>query len=86
MKYWAHLGCWISTCYGPFWLGACFEIYEPCISSIFKFSFSGHDEPWVTEKPWISESADMGAQLYFLMMVLQKSQTVRRLCCVLMMS
>jgi hypothetical protein len=25
VKYWAHLGCWISPCYSPFLLDACFE-------------------------------------------------------------
>jgi len=29
----------ISPCYGPFWLGARFETYEPFISLIFHFSF-----------------------------------------------
>jgi len=36
VKYWAHLGCWISQCYGPFLLGAHFETYEPFITLIFK--------------------------------------------------
>jgi hypothetical protein len=39
VKYWARLGCWISSCYGPFSLGARFESYEPFISLIFKFFF-----------------------------------------------
>jgi hypothetical protein len=34
-KYWAHLGCWISSRYGPFSLGGHFETYEPFISLIF---------------------------------------------------
>jgi hypothetical protein len=38
-SYWAHLGCWISPCYGPFWLGARFEIYEPFISLVFQNFF-----------------------------------------------
>jgi hypothetical protein len=38
-KYWARLGCWISPCYGTFWLGARFETYEPFISLIFQFVF-----------------------------------------------
>jgi hypothetical protein len=40
VKYWAHLGCWISPCYGPFSLGARFETCEQFISLIFNF-FSG---------------------------------------------
>jgi len=31
----------ISPCYGPFWLGERFETYEPFISLIFLFFFSG---------------------------------------------
>jgi hypothetical protein len=58
VKYWAHLGCWISPRYSPFLLGTCFETYEPFISLILKF-FWGH------HKPWITETADMGAQRYF---------------------
>jgi hypothetical protein len=46
VKYWAHLGCWISPCYDPFSLGAGFETYEPFISLIFK-SFLGHSKPWI---------------------------------------
>jgi hypothetical protein len=46
VKYWTHLGCCISPCYGPFSLGACFEIYKPFISLIFKF-FLCHGEPWI---------------------------------------
>jgi len=41
VKYWARLGCWISPCYGPFSLGARFETYEPFISLILPFFFSG---------------------------------------------
>jgi hypothetical protein len=37
VKYWAHLGCWISPCYGPFSLGGRFEAYKLFISLIFKF-------------------------------------------------
>jgi hypothetical protein len=47
VKYWAHLGCWISPCYGPFSLDARFETYEPFISLISPF-FSGHGKPWGT--------------------------------------
>jgi hypothetical protein len=34
------LGCWISTFYGPFSVGARFVTYELFISLIFQFSFS----------------------------------------------
>jgi hypothetical protein len=37
VKYWAHLGCWISPCYGLYSLGVRFEPYEAFISLIFKF-------------------------------------------------
>ena len=43
IKYCAHLGCWISPCYGPFSLGARFETYEPFISLIFQI-VSGRDK------------------------------------------
>jgi hypothetical protein len=36
-KYLERLGCWISTCYGPFSFSASFETYEPIISLIFNF-------------------------------------------------
>ena len=39
VKYWAHLGCWTSPCYGLFWLGVSFETYELFISLIFDFFF-----------------------------------------------
>jgi hypothetical protein len=39
VKFWARLGCWISSCYGPFSLGARFETYEQFISLIFNFFF-----------------------------------------------
>jgi len=39
VKYWTRLGCWISSCYGPFSLEARFETYEPFISLIFLFCF-----------------------------------------------
>jgi hypothetical protein len=39
VKYWARLGCWISPRYGPFSLGARFEINEPSNSLIFQFIF-----------------------------------------------
>jgi hypothetical protein len=58
------LGCWISPCYGPFSLGAHFETYEPFISLIFQFLFSGHGELWITETVDI-ESADTGGTTVF---------------------
>jgi hypothetical protein len=39
VKYWAHLGCWISPHYRPFSLGRRFETYEPFIPLIFQFYF-----------------------------------------------
>jgi len=42
IKYWAHLGCWISPFYGPFSLDVHFETYEPFISLIFQIFF----RPW----------------------------------------
>jgi hypothetical protein len=53
------LGCWISPCYSPFLLGACFETYEPFISLIFQF-FLGHGELRMTET-MDTESEDTGA-------------------------
>ena len=57
VKYWACLGCWISPCYGPFWLGARFETYELFISLIFKL-FSGRSISYITET-LDTESADI---------------------------
>jgi hypothetical protein len=57
------LGCWISQCSGPFSLDARFETYEPFISLIFQF-FLWRVKPWITETA-DTESADMGAQLYW---------------------
>jgi hypothetical protein len=37
VKYWAHLGYWISPCYGLFLLGTRFETHEPFISLILQF-------------------------------------------------
>jgi hypothetical protein len=37
VKHWAHLGCWISPCYGRFSLGGRFETYKPFIYLIFIF-------------------------------------------------
>jgi hypothetical protein len=34
VKYWAHLGCWISPCFSPFLLGRHFETYKPFILGI----------------------------------------------------
>jgi hypothetical protein len=59
VKYFAHLGCWISPCYGPFLLGAHFEAYEPFISLIFQF----FPRMQITQTG-DAESADMGARLY----------------------
>jgi hypothetical protein len=39
VKYWAHLGCWISPCYGRFSRDARFETYELFISLIFQKFF-----------------------------------------------
>jgi hypothetical protein len=39
VKYWVHFGCWISSCYGPFSLGARIENYDPFVSLIFQFIF-----------------------------------------------
>jgi hypothetical protein len=36
VKYWAHLGFWISPCCSSLLLDVRFETYEPCISLIFK--------------------------------------------------
>jgi hypothetical protein len=40
VKYWAHLGCWISPCYGPYSLGGCCKTYKLFI--LFSNFFSGH--------------------------------------------
>jgi hypothetical protein len=45
--------------YGPFSLGARFEIYEQFISSVFNFFF----KPWKTAD---TDSAHSGTHLYFL--------------------
>ena len=39
VKYWVHLGCRISPCYGLFSLGARFETYEAFISLILQIFF-----------------------------------------------
>jgi hypothetical protein len=52
------LGCWISSCDGPFSLGARFEIDEPFVSLIFKFFFG-------PPKTADTESVHTGARLYF---------------------
>jgi hypothetical protein len=62
VKYWAHLGCWISPCYSPFSLGARSETYELFIPLIFKM-FSGHGKPRKTETA-DNESMDTGERLY----------------------
>jgi hypothetical protein len=41
------LGRWISPCYGPFPLGACFETYEPFIYFIFHLFFPGRGKPQI---------------------------------------
>jgi hypothetical protein len=56
LKYWAHLGCWISPCYGPISLGVHYETYELFISLIFKFFYG----PQITETV-DNVSADTGA-------------------------
>jgi hypothetical protein len=55
--------CWISPCCHPFSLGARSETYEPFISLIFQFSFSGRGKPRTTETAG-TESVNMGARLY----------------------
>jgi hypothetical protein len=60
------LGCWISSCYGLFPLGGHFKTYEPFISLIFQFFFSGRGELQITETVDI-ELVDTGACLYLLM-------------------
>jgi hypothetical protein len=47
-----------------FMLGARFETYEPFISLISQFHFSGRGKARITETA-NPESADMGARLYF---------------------
>jgi hypothetical protein len=44
VKYWARLGCWISSCYGLFSLRARLETSEPFISLILHF-WGGRCEP-----------------------------------------
>jgi hypothetical protein len=63
VKYWAHLGCWISPFYGLFSHGGRFETYETFIYLIFKF-FSCPGKLRITETT-DTESVDMGAHLYF---------------------
>jgi hypothetical protein len=41
VKFWAHLGCWVSTFYGPFSISARLEVIEMFISLIFLFFLSG---------------------------------------------
>jgi hypothetical protein len=53
------LDCWILPCYDPFLLGVRFEMYEAFISVIFKFLFSAHSKPQMTETT-DTELADMG--------------------------
>jgi hypothetical protein len=69
------LGCWISLCYGPFWLRLldftvlqpiltwhAFETYEPFISLIFQI-FSGHCKTQIIETV-DTESTDTGVCVY----------------------
>jgi hypothetical protein len=72
VKYWAHLGCWISPFYGPFLFGACFETYKPFISLILQF-FLGRSKQRITENA-ATESADTGVRLYI------KIKTVYSVC------
>jgi hypothetical protein len=47
-KYWARLGCRISSCYGLFPLGGRFETYKPFISLIFQlFRAAVNREYWI---------------------------------------
>jgi hypothetical protein len=62
VRYWVHLGCWISLYYSPFLLGVRFETYELSISFKFKI-FSGCGKPWTTVT-MDTESVDTGAHLY----------------------
>jgi hypothetical protein len=56
------LDCWNSPCYGLFSLCMRFETYEPFISLIFNFFFSGCCKLWITETT-DTELEGMGAQL-----------------------
>jgi hypothetical protein len=50
--YWARLGCWISSCYGPFSLCMHFETYEPFVCLIYQF-FPGRSKPWIlNQRNW----------------------------------
>jgi hypothetical protein len=61
--YWGRLGCWISSCHGPFSLGAPFETYDPFIYLIFQIFFSGAGQPRINETA-DTESADAAVHLY----------------------
>jgi len=50
----------------PVLFGERFETYEPLISLICQFFFSGRDQPWITETE-DNESADTAVHLYCLM-------------------
>jgi hypothetical protein len=67
VKYWAHLGCWISPSYGPFSLDAHFETYEPFIHLITEF-FLGRGKPRINETG-DTLSVDTGARLYLYLFV-----------------
>jgi hypothetical protein len=54
---------WAAGFHHPFSLGARFETYEPFISLIFLFFFSGRRQPRITETA-DTESADTGVRLY----------------------
>jgi hypothetical protein len=52
------MGCWISSCYGPFSLGMRFETYKPFIYLIFQFFFSGRTTETTDTETIDTESAD----------------------------
>jgi hypothetical protein len=56
------LGCWISSCYDPFSLGARFKTFQRLIYLIFTI-FSGRGKTRKTETA-DTESVHMGARLY----------------------
>ena len=62
VKYWAHLGCWIAPCYGPFSLGAFLNLRTVYFFN-FPIFFLSCGQPWITETA-DTESADTAVHLY----------------------